>query len=58
MGQPRHPGYQGVLTVTGHDDGSTVTVRVRVPDLPPAAGEELARGTAEALERIGRLART
>jgi uncharacterized protein YndB with AHSA1/START domain len=55
---PRHPGYQGVLTVAGHDGGSTVTVRVSIPDLPPDADEELARGTAEALDRIGRLART
>src|SRR5215472_4595447 len=36
---PRNPGYQGVLTVAGHDDGSMVTVRVSVPDLPPSAGE-------------------
>jgi uncharacterized protein YndB with AHSA1/START domain len=54
---PRHPGYHGILTVAGHDGGSTITVRVSVPDLPPTADEELARGTAEALDRIGRLAR-
>jgi uncharacterized protein YndB with AHSA1/START domain len=55
---PRHPGYHGVLTVAGRDGGSTVTVRVSVPGLPPAAGDELARGAAEALDRIGRLAGT
>ncbi len=55
---PRNAGYQGELTVTGHDGGSTVTVRVSVPDLPPSVGEELERGAAEALDRIGRLAGT
>ena len=53
---PQHSGYQGVLTVAEHDGGSTVTVWVTVPDLPPIADEELARGAAEALDRIGRLA--
>jgi uncharacterized protein YndB with AHSA1/START domain len=54
---PRHSGYQGVLTVTGHGAGSRVTVRVTIPDVPPEASAELARGLAETLDRIDQLTR-
>jgi predicted DNA-binding protein (MmcQ/YjbR family)/uncharacterized protein YndB with AHSA1/START domain len=55
---PRHSGYQGVLTVTGDDAGSRVTVRVTIPDLPPGADAELARGLTETLDRIDQLTRS
>ena len=55
---PRHSGYRGVLTVTGQGGGSLVTVRVSIPDVPPGADAELARGLDEALDRIDRLTRT
>jgi carbon monoxide dehydrogenase subunit G len=54
---PSHSGYQGVLSVTGHEAGSRVTVRVTIPDLPPGAGTELTRGLGETLDRIDRLTR-
>lgn len=54
---PRRNGYRGVLAVTGDDAGSRVTVRVTVPDLPPGADAEMARGLGEALDRIDRLTR-
>jgi len=52
------PPQNGVLAVAGHHGGSTVTVQVSVPDLPPTSGEEVARGTAKAQHRNGRLAGT
>jgi len=55
---PRHSGYQGVLTVAAHGEGSRVTVRVTAPELPPDASTELERGLIEALERIDQLAGT
>jgi uncharacterized protein YndB with AHSA1/START domain len=54
---PRHSGYHGVLTVTGHGVGSRVTVRLTIPDVPPGADEELARGLGETLDRIDQLTR-
>lgn len=54
---PRHSGYQGVLTVTGHGAGSRVTVRVTIPDLPPGVDRELTRGLGETLDRIDELTR-
>ncbi len=55
---PRHSGYAGVLTVTGHDAGSLVTVRVTIPDVPPGADAEVARGLGETLDRIDQLTKT
>lgn len=55
---PRHNGYEGVLTVTGHGTGSRVAVRVTIPDVPPGADAELARGLGETLDRIDRLTKT
>jgi uncharacterized protein YndB with AHSA1/START domain len=52
---PRHEGYQGVLTVAGHGTGSRVTVQVTIPDVPPGAGAEMARGIGETLDRIEQL---
>jgi uncharacterized protein YndB with AHSA1/START domain len=52
---PRHNGYRGVLTVTGDDAGSRVNVRVTVPEVPPGAEAEMARGLGEALDRIAQL---
>ena len=54
---PRHSGYRGVLTVTGRGAGSRVTVRVTIPDVPPGADAELARGLGETLDRIDQLTR-
>jgi len=54
---PRLSGYRGVLTVTGHGAGSRVTVRVVIPDVPPEASAELARGLEETLDRIDQLVR-
>ena len=52
---PRHSGYHGGLTVTGHGAGSRVTVRLTIPDVPPGADAELARGIGETLDRIDQL---
>jgi uncharacterized protein YndB with AHSA1/START domain len=52
---PRLPGYRGELSVAEDGAGSRVTVHVTVPDLPPAVDEEMNRGIAEALDRIGEL---
>lgn len=38
---PRQSGYRGALTVADHADGSRVTVRVTIPDVPASAGEEI-----------------
>ncbi len=54
---PRLSGYQGSLTVSGHDGGSRVTVQVTIPGAPAAMHEEITRGLAETLDRIGRLTR-
>jgi uncharacterized protein YndB with AHSA1/START domain len=54
---PRYSGYQGVLTVSGDGAGSRVTIRVTVPDVPPGADAELARGLRETLDRIDQLVR-
>jgi len=54
---PRHSGYRGDLTVTGHGAGSRVTVRLTIPDVPPRADAELVRGPGETLDRIDRLTR-
>jgi uncharacterized protein YndB with AHSA1/START domain len=54
---PRVTGYRGVLTVSGHGEGSRVTVRVTIPDVPSGARAELERGLSETLDRIDRLAR-
>ena len=54
---PRHSGYRGDLTVTGHGAGSRVTVRLTIPDVPPGADAELVRGLGETLDRIDRLTR-
>src|SRR5581483_10247814 len=51
---PRHSGYAGVLTVTGHEAGSLVTVRVSIPDIPAGADAEVSRGLDETLDRIER----
>src|SRR5215470_16255522 len=48
---------RGHLTVTEHGAGSRVTVRVTIPQAPPDADEEIARGLTETLDRIGRIAR-
>lgn len=55
---PRHSGYGGVLTVTGHGAGSRVTVRVSIPDAPAEASAEMARGLGETLDRIDQLTKT
>jgi uncharacterized protein YndB with AHSA1/START domain len=52
---PRHSGYRGDLTVTGHGAGSRVSVRLTIPDVPPGADAELARGLGETLDRIDQL---
>jgi hypothetical protein len=44
--------------VAGHAAGSRVTVRLTVPGIPPAAGEEITRGLGETLDRIAGLAGT
>ena len=54
---PRYSGYRGALTVTGHGTGSRVTVRVPIPEVPPAAHTELERGLKETLDRIDHLTR-
>lgn len=54
---PRLSGYRGVLSVTGHREGSRVTVRVTIPDVPPEAHAELERGLEETLDRIDQLVR-
>jgi uncharacterized protein YndB with AHSA1/START domain len=54
---PRHSGYGGVLTVTGHGAGSRVKVQVTIPDVPPEASAEMARGLGETLDRIDQLTR-
>jgi uncharacterized protein YndB with AHSA1/START domain len=54
---PRQSGYRGSLAVVKHDDGSRVTVRVTIPDIPATAHEEITRGLHETLDRIGNLAR-
>jgi uncharacterized protein YndB with AHSA1/START domain len=54
---PRVSGYRGALTVAGYAGGARVTVRVTVPDASASAGEEIARGLGEALDRIDRLLR-
>ncbi len=54
---PRLSGYQGSLTVSGHDGGSRVTVQVTIPGAPAAMHVEITRGLAETLDRIGRLTR-
>jgi uncharacterized protein YndB with AHSA1/START domain len=52
---PRVSGYSGELAVTGHGDGSRVTIKVNIPDAPAEAGPELHRGLSEALDRIDQL---
>jgi hypothetical protein len=58
LGQLRYHGYRGVLTVTGRGTGSRATVRVTIPDVPPGADTELARGLGETLDTIDQLTRT
>lgn len=55
---PRHNGYGGDLTVSGHGTGSRVTIRVSVPEAPPGADDEIARGLGETFDRIDQLTRT
>ena len=51
----RREGYHGVLTVIGEGTGTRVTVRVTIPDVPPSADAEMARGLTETLDRIDQL---
>jgi uncharacterized protein YndB with AHSA1/START domain len=51
----RREGYSGVLTVAAHGTGARVTVRVTIPDVPPSADTEMARGLTETLDRIDQL---
>lgn len=55
---PRRKGYHGVLTVTGQGTGTRVTVRVRIPDVPPSADAEMSHGLTETLDRIDHLTKT
>jgi uncharacterized protein YndB with AHSA1/START domain len=52
---PRESGYRGELTVAEQPGGSRITVRLTIPLAPADADEEINRGLAEALERIGTL---
>ena len=54
---PHYQGYRGALTVTARGAGSRVTLQVTIPDVPPGAGAELARGLSETLDRIDQLTR-
>jgi len=54
---PHYQGYRGALTVTGRGAGSQVTLQVTIPDVPPGADAELARGLSVTLDRIDQLTR-